>query len=51
MNQYFKQNKNEITMFLTEIYDLYQGLMRSSVDIDRIFPLRLIKAKQVIYYK
>ena len=49
MNHYYKQNKNEITLFLTEIYDLYQGLMKSSSDIDRIFqiPLRLIKAKQV----
>jgi len=40
-------------MFLKEIYDLYQGLMIASVDIDKIFqiPLRLIKAKQVRYYQ
>jgi hypothetical protein len=49
-NQYYKPYKSEITMFLTEIYDLYQGLMKSSSDIDKIFqiPLKLIKAKQVL---
>lgn len=48
LHQYYKEYKREITMFLTEIYDLYIGLMKSSLDIDRIFqiPLRLIKAKQ-----
>jgi len=48
-SNYHKQYKHEITKFLTEIYDLYQGLMKSSNDIDKIFqiPLKLLKVRQV----
>ncbi len=49
LNQNYKQYKNEINKFLTEVYDLYQGLMKSSIDIDKVFqtPLNILKTKQV----